>query len=448
MGAAAGLAVGAEGLRLPGAARIADSARPSLEVALEAWRWIDASTVRTDHGITWPADPLDPASVGDTLYTHGTGVLPFLLELFHRTQDEEYLDAARAAADHLAARLADVRGSGLYVGLAGVAFVLEETHRASGDPVYRDHAALATDHLIRRAQTIGEGLAWPERRGADGAVEVNDVVSGTAGTALTLLYLADRLGHTASLETARRAGYRLVERGFPGEPGLRWDIYDGYAREMPNFSHGTAGIAYTLAKLAGATREPAFLEAALGGAEYLRSIATVRDDTYLIYHNAPEGLDLYYLAWCHGPVGTNRLFHALHQGMGDEGWARWIGMGARGIMATGVPEVRTPGFWENVSQCGGSAGLGDYFLTMHRLTGDAEYRRFVDRLNADLMRRSSRGEPGRKWIQSEHRVQPDLLVAQTGYMQGAAGIGKYFLHLDAMDRDGAGPAIVLPDAPY
>jgi len=52
-----------------------------------------------------------------------------------------------------------------------------------------------------------------------------------------------------------------------------------------------------------------------------------------------------------------------------------------------------------------------------------------------------------RWIQAEHRVKPELLVAQTGYMQGAAGIGMLFLHLDALER-GRKASIVFPDSPF
>ncbi len=133
---------------------------------------------------------------------------------------------------------------------------------------------------------------------------------------------------------------------------------------------------------------------------------------------------------------------------GDEEWRDWVRRGAAGIMGTGVPERRTPGFWENISQCCGDAGLGEYFLAQYRLTGEPSYRRFVDRVNADLLARATRSEDGTKWIQAEHRVQPELRVAQTGFMQGAAGIGKYFLHVDAMETRGAGPEVLLPDAPF
>ena len=68
--------------------------RPNLDIALRAWRWIDSTRVVTAAGWTWPANPLEPDTLGDTLYTDGPGVVPFALELFHSTGDEEFLTAA------------------------------------------------------------------------------------------------------------------------------------------------------------------------------------------------------------------------------------------------------------------------------------------------------------------------------------------------------------------
>ena len=449
-GLVAGLAGGPPSLR-----QSAD--RPFLEMAIEAWNWIDASRIDTGRGATWPADPTDPESTGDTLYTHGPGVIPFALELHQATGDEQYLGAATEGSAHLAATASTVQSAGLYTGLAGIAFVLAETWRATGNDRQRSHAGLATQLLIDRARAIGAGVAWPQGSG-DQAVESNDIVSGTAGTGLALLHLDRVLDHPGALEAAEAAGRRLLQRAIETDTGLRWDMWPGYAREMPNFSHGTAGIAYFLATLHRAAGSREFLDAAVAGARYLQSVATVGGSggttraSYRLFHSRPGGEDLYYLSWCHGPVGTNRLFHQLAEATGDDEWRGWVARGARGVMETGIPEHRTPGFWENISQCCGTAGAAEHFLTLYRITGNAEYRTFVDRLNDDLVGRATGvhtpGGDGRKWIQAEHRVQPEFLVAQTGFMQGAAGVGKYFLHMDAMEERGEGPRIVLPDDPW
>ena len=68
-------------------------------------------------------------------------------------------------------------------------------------------------------------------------------------------------------------------------------------------------------------------------------------------------------------------------------------------------------------------------------------------MTAQLLAKATREGDGLKWVQAEHRVKPELLVAQTGYMQGAAGIGMLLLHLDGFER-GKKARISLPDSPF
>jgi hypothetical protein len=53
-------------------------------------------------------------------------------------------------------------------------------------------------------------------------------------------------------------------------------------------------------------------------------------------------------------------------------------------------------------------------------------------------------------IQTEHRARPELLIAQTGLMQGAAGIGLVLLRRAAEETQVGGGAarIVLPDSAF
>jgi lantibiotic modifying enzyme len=216
---------------------------------------------------------------------------------------------------------------------------------------------------------------------------------------------------------------------------------------MPNFSHGTAGIAYFLATVYQETKDRRFLDAALAGARYLQAVAKTEGDVCLIFHNEPDGKDLYYLGWCHGPVGTARLFYRLYQATGDHAWMDWVERSARGIMKSGIPEKQTPGFWNNVSQCCGSAGVAEFFLSLYQVTHEKSYLDFSKHVAAQLMTKARRDTAGMRWIQAEHRVKPELLVAQTGYMQGAAGIGMLLFHLDALQK-GRRPAIRFPDSPF
>ena len=51
------------------------------------------------------------------------------------------------------------------------------------------------------------------------------------------------------------------------------------------------------------------------------------------------------------------------------------------------------------------------------------------------------------WPQAEHRGQPEFIQTQTGYMQGAAGIASFLLHL-ATVKAGNPVKIRFPEAPF
>ena len=77
-----------------------------------------------------------------------------------------------------------------------------------------------------------------------------------------------------------------------------------------------------------------------------------------------------------------------------------------------------------------------FFLDLGKLTGDATYLEFnrppIVRHLLDHATPTPGG--GLKWPHAEHRIKPEYVYAQTGYMQGAAGIGMVFLRREAEAR--------------
>jgi len=409
--------------------------------AQQTANWLQSCALQIKAGKAWPADPRDSTTVSTNLYSGSSGVVLFFLEMYRATQNKIYLNETRAGADYLIATLPDTfspEQSGLYTGVAGIGFVLEEMFKITGDRKYRDGALRCVKLLHEHAQKAGAGVEWSN---------VTDVIGGSAGTGLFLLYAAREMNDPASRDLAVQAGLRLIELGKSENGGLKWAMTPDFPRLMPNFSHGTAGICYFLATLYAETKRREFLDAALAGANYLRSIANTQGDACLIFHHEPDGKELYYLGWCHGPVGTARLFYRLWQVTKDSTWMVWAKKSARAILQSGIPEKQTPGFWNNASQCCGSAGVAEFFLSLYRATKEHSYLDFAKIVTANLLTRATREGDGIKWIQAEHRVRPELLVAQTGYMQGAAGIGMLLLHLDALEQGRAG-GIILPDSPF
>jgi lantibiotic modifying enzyme len=416
--------------------------RPYLDAALRAEHWIRSTAITTARGRTWPCTPGDPKrGVPErSLYSGAPGVVLGYLELHSFTGESRFLEEAIAGALELVSLIpatGPVTEAGLYEGLAGHVFVLREVHTASGRDDLHAAALQGARALAAAAEQSATGAGWND---------VNDIISGTAGIGLTLLGLRDLLGDEA-VALARLAGDRLLAVAKPVQDGQRkWMMDPSFPREMPNFSHGTAGVSYFLATLSQQGGEPRHLEAARDGARYLRAIATPSGEGFVIRHHDGDGAALFYLSWCHGGAGTARLWERLYRIDGDTAWRENENAGARGIIAQGVPEQRTAGFWNNISQCCGNAGVAEYFLTRYARTRNPDDLAYARRHADDLLRRSTEEADAERWIQAENRVSPTEVAAQTGWMQGAAGVAAMLLHLDGAMRGKQVGGVKLPDA--
>ena len=56
-------------------------------------------------------------------------------------------------------------------------------------------------------------------------------------------------------------------------------------------------------------------------------------------------------------------------------------------------------------------------------------------MTADILAHAIRKEDSLHWAHAEHRGSPNFRPVQTGYMQGAAGIGMHLLRMHAAVND-------------
>jgi lantibiotic modifying enzyme len=439
-----------------------DTAPSYLEAAEAAARWIRSAARETEHGLVWLPEPDHPerratVTAPATLYSGSAGIVIFLLELARATGDAAYLDDARRGADQFAATWREALDVAPLVplenahldfgmGLAGTAFTLAHAWRATREERYRRAALAITGQIVDAARPAGGGVTWT------GSPTVG---LGDGSIVLYLLWAARAFDAASLLELARRAGERMLELGeWDPRGGLRWagPSLEGFGMpagaSLPNFELGTAGVAFTLARLHAETGEPHFLVAAREGAAHVRALATVRGDAALLFYREPDLTDLYYLGYCHGPVGTARLFYELHRITAEGEYLEGMGRFARGIMGSGIPEKQAPGLWNVVCQCCGTAGIADFFVSLWVATGQPEYLAFARRVaDQTLSRATDLDGKGYRWYQAWTRTQPWAVTAETGYMIGAAGVGAALLHLHLAER-GRYEAILFPDNPF
>lgn len=282
----------------------------------------------------------------------------------------------------------------------------------------------------------------------------NDILTGTAGIGLALLYAAREFGTPAFYAAARAAGHTLAGSAEQTEAGLRWHRFIDRELDLPNFSHGTAGVAYFLAMLSGNDDGDRFLSAAEAGAGYLVQIADRRDGLFLVPYGVPNDgyATRYDIGWAHGPAGTGRLFYRLWQVTGKEQYRELGDACARSILAAGVPgESADPRLWSGpfaLDRRFGISGAVPFLLDWQRVQGGEQFvacaRRTIDRILAA----GARSQDGLYWTLPRYEFQgPEGNATYTNYFYGVAGIGLALLEMHYVDA-GERPRIRLPDDPF
>ena len=147
------------------------------------------------------------------------------------------------------------------------------------------------------------------------------------------------------------------------------------------------------------------------------------------------------------PTIRELLSYRLHQITGDAKWRTWVDELTAAVLASGAPEQQSAGYWNNISQCCGNVGIGQYCLDLARYHRTPAIAGLRERVEKNTIARATDDADGLRWAQAENRVSPDAVVAQTGFMQGAAGVGTFFLQIDAFTQGRAWPT-PLPDTPW
>ncbi|MDQ2758320.1 MAG: lanthionine synthetase, partial [Actinomycetota bacterium] len=369
------------------------------DLADAAWRWV-LDQVRWDDGPWVPVpgsvpgpdaphdDPATPPGDRDGSHSGIGGLAHTLAEIrLDRTWSEQEQQLAHGIRERVRGAAETETDPSFFDGLSSHV----------GTLLALDDQAGADLALGRLAATAGPD-GWPspsaEPRMPAGS-PFNDVTLGNgsvvlagvwaaraeSGQGAALAGLAADLVHAEAQETAAGLRFPFVSPRRRLEP-------DAPVREMPNWSHGTAGMAAALAVAGTTLARPDLVEAARLAAEHLVSIADTSDGGFriatLVPHEPGGDRDLYSYGWCHGPTGTARLFTALHHaGVTEVAGApplEWHDRALHSVVVSGLPDRLRPGFWDNDGRCCGSAGVGDVTLDGWQRTGRGDWLAFALRV--------------------------------------------------------------------
>jgi lantibiotic biosynthesis protein len=362
------------------------------------------------------------AALGPALYGGTSGVALFLAEAAALLGDPEARELAIASMRHALARTERMplqERLGFYSGAVGVAWASARAGRVLGD----ESLTAAARGLLR---------PLPIERAAGSC----DVIDGAAGAAPALLVLADWCDAPYARDDVARLGAGLLERATRhaddslswGEPGQAHDE----APHLTGFAHGAAGIAWALLRLAGATGDARFSDAAWRGIAYenalyrpgvgnwpdLRDAARVDDDV-----PCGEG-------WCHGGPGIGLCrVRAMAQRTNDAD-RRDAATALRVTMRAIASHDADP--LADGSLCHGTAGLVAIARTLAEALGD-DAARTAALGSAALAAERFAAEPAR-WPCGVVRGESPAL------MLGLAGIGHSYLRL----ADPSLPSVLEP----
>lgn len=233
---------------------------------------------------------------------------------------------------------------GLYDGVSGVALFLAALVKITGDAQLRDLALRALQPLRKMLQLypfqpkvarqvgigsatglgsdiyalvrVSEFLHEPDllevAKLAACAIAVEsiaaertfDLMGGVAGAILGLLALHQATLDPDVLAQAIACGNHLLENRIASDSGFRaWATVND--KLLTGFSHGAAGIAYALLRLAKITSSQVFLAAAEEAIAYERSVFSPTDGNWpdLRSFNTGATQPGFMVSWCHGAPG-------------------------------------------------------------------------------------------------------------------------------------------------
>lgn len=369
-----------------------------------------------------------PAGIG--LYSGISGILLFLAYLGKITGRVYYTSCARVACKALCATLkhtptlAERPDIGAFEGIGSCIYVLSHL------------AALWHDlMLLKEATELAKFL--PEWITQD---EHFDIVAGSAGCIMSLLSLYNVSPSSSILTTALQCGDHLLTHARSVQPGLAWKTLQ---QEPPlaGFSHGVAGIALSLFKLADISGEERFRQAACEALVYERSLFSYEIGNWLdvrgiSQEGQPEtwGQKAHHaMSWSHGAPGIALARLASLPYLDDEITRQEIARALMTVLEKGFGyQHRHVG--PNHSLAHGDAGNLETLLVAARTLETPLLYIALESIAAQLL--ESMRACGRM-------MGVPLKVETPGFMTGLSGIGYELLRL--LEPDSVPSVLLLAD---
>jgi type 2 lantibiotic biosynthesis protein LanM len=299
-------------------------------------------------------------------------------------------------------------GIGGASGLGSVAYSLLHVSHLLDEPVLLEDARRVTDLITEDVIASDRAL---------------DVIGGAAGAILSLLALYEVRPDRRILEQAMACGDHLIEARTATDASPRaWATDEGL--RATGFSHGSAGIAYSLLRLYEHTWDPRFLAAAKEAIAFEDTQYSPENRNWVDFREPGE--PAYQWQWCHGAPGIGLARLGGLDVLDTEQVREDIDLAVQTTLEFGVQGLDHP--------CCGNMGRAELLLSAGQRLARPELE---EAAKANAWRVVSRAERTGGFIL--HPMLPRE-VYNPGFFQGTAGIGYQLLR---MARPALLPSVLL-----
>ncbi|MFO7537912.1 MAG: type 2 lanthipeptide synthetase LanM family protein, partial [Chloroflexota bacterium] len=361
--------------------------------------------------------------LGVQLYSGLPGVALFLAYLGHITEEVKYTNMAqrtiRTTLSLLERKNVVIDKVGAFEGWGGLIYTLT-------------HLGTLWDDEFLLKQAINRAEQLPTLITKDNSY---DIVTGNAGCIGTLLALHHAVNMPDLLNIAATCGDHLCKQTIEINGSVAWQQHDFTIVKQPltGFSHGVAGIAWSLMHLAQATGEQKYADIATKSLDYERSLFSVEVQNWpdLRDFSQPEehvtqDKTVFMNAWCHGAPGI---------GLARLSTLPWLdNQVVRNEIETAIKTTLAQGFGDSHCLCHGDLGNLELFLQAQRHLGQ-EFANHTKALQVSIL--TSVEEDGWLCGNPSHLEEP-------GLMTGLAGIGYGLLRAAAPEKV---PSVLLLEPP-
>jgi type 2 lantibiotic biosynthesis protein LanM len=365
--------------------------------------------------------------MGPGLYAGVFGVALFLAALEKMRPTGEYRDACLRALQtwreffwepesYLHSKLIRQIGLGVGGGLGGIVYAQACIYKLLEEPELLEDAKRVASFIIE------------ERIDAD---KDFDILSGVAGTSLALLKLHGLTNDPEFLSKADKCGQHLLRHRTACKSGQRAWVNMGNPKPLTGFSHGAAGIAYSLLRLFETTRECVYLDAAREAIDYEATVFSSDLGNWPdLRPNRSQGKETapFMTSWCHGAPGIGLARVGGLSALDTQGIRGDIEVALRTTLHFGMNDVD--------HLCCGNLGRVEFLSTASELLNRPELREAAIIGAAKI---AQRADNVGAYMLSPKYFGPHF---NAGLFQGLTGIGYEFLRLAAGNTI---PSVLLLD---